>query len=272
MKIDFPHIINTQQGKTGFVLGLGPSLARHLPLLQTLHNNKAQYQLVSCNNIDVMTELNFDYWLLAQPADKENPFCISNAYERYNARKNTTFIYTDCLDRTPPDIVERLLTCNYIGYDQRHFKSEPCGWGPLPGGRAWCCAGLIPGRLCIQEELQLYTRSEYTYGCGDTVGVHMLAVAIMLGLNPIYITGVDLDYRQGYVNNNVPTATERIKWGMSSINHNDKQRNRIIEDFTTIKQMAEKIGVQIYCMDDDLLLSKVFECKKFEEGSTKLQE
>lgn len=216
-----------------------------------------------------MTELNFDYWMLAQPADKSNPFCIYNAYQRYNARLTTTFLYTDCLDITPPDIVDRLLTCNYIGYDQRHFNNKHCTWGKLPGGRAWCCTGIIPDRLCIQEHLQQFTSYTKRYGSGDTVGVHMLATAIMLGLNPIYITGIDLDYRQGYVNNTIPTAAERIKWGMSSINHNDIQRNRILQDFEIIKQSAEKIGVKIYCMDDDLLLSKVFECKKFEVGSLK---
>ncbi|HYE68809.1 MAG TPA: hypothetical protein VEA58_09375 [Anaerovoracaceae bacterium] len=245
-------------------MGLGPSLRRHLPILSKIDRDKEKYKIISCNNMDLMTGINFDYWMLAQPAESDNPFCIRNAYNRYNGRPNTMLLYTDCLDLTPRQWVADHLTIEYLGYDQRHWSNEPCSWGNLPGGRHICCDGIIPGRLSIQEYFQKVTGMDHHYGAGDTVGVHMVALAVILGLNPIYVTGIDLDYTHGYVNNEIPNAQLRIGMGISSMNKSPQIVDRVVEDLKIINRSARNLGIDIYDMNGDGRLSEVFEYKSFQ--------
>lgn len=269
-RIEFSDIINKEKGKSGIVMGLGPSLNNNIGFIKETRD-KNEFSLISCNNIDVMADFGVDYWILAQPADYQNPLHIPLAKDRYN-KMGATFLYTDCLDLTDRDEVEKLLhNINYIGYDQRHFKSERCSWLDVHGRKPICCNGIIEGRLCIQEEFKKYTGVDFMYGTGDTVGVHMVALSVMLGLNPIYITGIDLDYSKGYFNNDFEgddgkkrlgmSIDERIKMGMNSINECPSMVDRIINDMNIIKESARNIGVDIYIMDKDIRLSEVFEYK-----------
>jgi hypothetical protein len=266
---EFCDIIDRERGKVGFVLGLGPSLKKHLPYLKKMSGKK--HPIISCNNIDVMTDIKIDYWMLAQPTDFQNPLHIPLAYERYN-RMGAFFLYTDCLDLTKREEVESLLSVDYIGYDQRHFNSEKCGWKDARGNDPICCEGMIEGRLCIQEELQRYAGSDFRYGTGDTVGVHMIALGILLGLKEIYITGIDLDYSNGYVNNEFRSEEgkkalgmsidERIKMGMDSINRSPEMVDRIIDDMMTLKKISELVGTKIYqSVSKKSRIAEVFEYK-----------
>lgn len=265
--IQFDNIIDKEKGKKGIVMGLGPSLNESLSYIK--ESNRENTSLISCNNIDVMSDIKIDYWILAQPTDFQNPLHIPIAKDRYN-KMGATFLYTDCLDLTPRDKVETLLNeINYIGYDQRHFNSEKCGWLDVHGRPPSCCRGIIEGRLCIQEEFQKYCGTNYTYGTGDTVGVHMVALSVILGLNPIYVTGIDLDYSNGYFNNNFEgkegfqklgmRIEDRIKMGMSSINMSPNLVDRIISDMSIIRDSAESIGVKIYNTSSTSRLNEVFE-------------
>ena len=165
------------------------------------------------------------------------------------------------MDLTPRQFVDDHLKVEFIGYDQRHWNSEICGWGPGPEGRAMCCAGIIPGRLCIQEELKKVTGVSYHYGAGDTVGVHMLALAVITGLNPIYVTGIDLDYTDGYVNNDLSISAHRIQMGITSMNKSPAMVDRVLEDITTIRNAAANIGVEIYVIDKGVKIESVLKQK-----------
>lgn len=267
MRKDLQDLIGIEKGKIGLVLGLGPSLGRHLPYIKSVDNQKDKFKIISCNNIDRYTDVNFDYWMLAQPASDQSTFSIQNAYNRYVSRPKATLLYTDCLDLTPRPQVDRLLSSiNYVGYDQRHFGGNPCTWGSGPGGRHTCCDHLVASRLCIQEVLQKVTGYPRHYSQGDTVGVHMLALAVILGMNPIYVTGIDLDYSKGYVNNDLPDTPDRIKMGMSSMNENPVMVQNVLDDLKMIADMAKKIGVEIYALDEDLKISGIFPVREFPDA------
>ncbi len=261
-QLQFKDIVDREKGKTGFVLGLGPSLRNHVDKILNIQDDRENYGIVSCNNFDHhYHSLNPGYWMLAQPAAGDWPFCITNLYPRINAKPKTVFLYTDCLDLTPKNIVADLITGEYLGYDQRHFNGERCGWKNQDGSEPICCNGIIPGRLCIQEEFMKYTGVDYRYGCGDTVSVHMLALCVMLGFKTVYVTGIDLDYSKGYANNTLPETQFRTAMGMSSINNSPAMVKRIIEDLKIIKASAENVGTSIYCMNKGLKISDVFEYK-----------
>lgn len=264
MRIEFKDIIDSEKGKTAIVIGLGPSLNRHMSFLSEVNRDKENYCIISCNNIDrQLPSLRIDHWMLAQPADSGSEFYIPNAYERYNRDPNTTFYYTDCLDLTPRDMADRLLTVNWIGYDQRHNNSEKCGWKMPNGSDPTCCARIIPGRKTIQEEFRDYTGAKELYGCGDTVAVHMIANAVMLGCKQVYVFGVDLDYSKGYVNNNLPETKTRIGMGMSSVNRSPAMVERVLQDIKFIATCAAKIGTEVKCFDEDLQIHFALQLQRY---------
>lgn len=255
MHLQLPDIILRDKGKTGFVVGLGPSLRNQLAMLKQIDQDKESFKIISCNNADQVTDLLFDYWMVAKPENLGNTLNIENAHNRYVSRPKALLLYTDCLDLTPRSLVTRLLgNIDYIGYDHRHFKGTPCTAGSGPAGRQICCEHLIAERLCIQEVLQKVTKYDRHYSSGDTVEVHMLALAVIAGMNPIYITGMDLYYTDGYVRNDLPETAEMV--GMDMVQN-------ILNDLTLIRDMAKNIGVDIYCLDGGLKISEIFPVKKF---------
>lgn len=267
MRIEFRDIIDTERSKKAIVLGLGPSVNRHEEFLRHCIKYRNDYCIISCNNIDrQIPSLKIDHWILAQPADHGSDFYIPHAHQRYTRDKDTVFYYTDCLDLTPRDMVDRLLAdIRFIGYDQRHNNSEECGWTMPNGSKPSCCARIVKGRKTIQEEFRDYTGCS-VYGAGDTVSVHMAALAVMLGCKEIIILGVDLDYSQGYINNDLPETKIRTVMGMNSVNRSPQMVKRVLEDLTIIKNCADNVGATIYCMDNDLKISKIFPYKKFEHA------
>jgi hypothetical protein len=127
-------------------------------------------------------------------------------YQRINKFKDTTFIYSDVVDETPYDTVKSLLNVKYYSFDNFHFKSQPNiffvkGWR-LGCKRGWlnCCDHIIDGRLTIQEYLQKVSGYKYHYSTCDTNILHAIAFSIILGCKNIYLYGIDLNYKIGYVN------------------------------------------------------------------------
>ena len=72
----FSDIIDKEKGKIGIVMGLGPSLVQSSPFIKEKEKDRDNFSMVSCNNIDVMSDFKIDYWILAQPADYCNPLHI----------------------------------------------------------------------------------------------------------------------------------------------------------------------------------------------------
>ena len=50
----------------------------------------------------------------------------------------------------------------------------------------------------VQEYLKNISNSDQHCSTADTVAIEMLSFAIIMGCNPIYISGMDLDYSKGY--------------------------------------------------------------------------
>lgn len=233
MRIELTDIINKEKGKKGIVLGLGPSAKKYLKQIRHLENND-EYIIISCNTIDEMSDIIPDYWVLASSVDT-----IQSMHQRINKCPKTTVVYADSVDMTPKEKVKSLLSVNYIPYDQRHFDNKNCPVG-------YCCNHREEDRLTIQELLKKYTNYNLHYSTSHTVANHMLALAILLGLNPIYITGVDLDYRLGYLDNKTHND-----------DHFDVWLHEIISDFKTQNDSANNVGVKIINLSDFSKLNRV---------------
>jgi len=246
MKLDFTDIINKAEGKVGICVATGASLKPHLENIIELSNSN-EYCVVSVNDFDTMfPKLNTDYRVVAN-----SEFSVRVEHPRFNARPETPLIFANSVDTTPKDEVSSLLTVDYLPYDQRHQNGEHCTWGSGIDGRAPCCNLIEDKRLTIQEELKKYCKTDLSYSGGDTVALHMLTMAILLGCNPIFISGVDLDYSKGYVDGTNANGAGFIEF-----------LDRIIDHFDIIKKSADNIGVNIYSLCDGSPINRVFKFKK----------
>jgi len=244
-KLSFNDIKDTHKGKVGFAVATGPSLKPHLSQIIELSHDE-NHSVVSVNECDTMfPNLNVKYRVVA------NSFLtIRREHNRFNRTMGTLLIYADTVYTTPKDIVNSLLKVDYLPYDQRHFKGDHCKWGNGPNGTSNCCHHIEDGRLTIQEELMNYCNVDFHYGGGDTVALHMLTISILLGCNPIYLVGTDLDYAKGYAD------------GVTT-NHDSLAPyvNRILKDMEIINKSAENIWVKIYSLCEGSPVNNVFQYK-----------
>lgn len=224
MKLEFKDIVDKYKSKPALVMASGPSLDAYKGNLAHYKDNGVI--LVGCNEWYTMYDVTPHYWVLANTI-----ITLPREKDMMNQRK-ATVVYADSVDLTDRGWIEQNLQCDWMGYDQRHFSGYPCC-------DKKCCHHIVPGRLTIQEELQRWSAHTVRYGSGDTVALHCITTAVLLGCNPVYVVGMDLDYRLGYSTNNanlvnlVPPALF------------DEFMDRILADLTKIRESAEKKGTRI---------------------------
>ena len=100
---------------------------------------------------------------------------------------------------------------------------------------AKCCDRIDKDRLTVQEYLQEISGMEQHYGTADTVAFHAIAFAIIMGCNPIYIAGMDLDYNKGYAQ--AQASTESFL-NQGSLGHWELLKNNIKNDLTILNNSA----------------------------------
>jgi hypothetical protein len=243
---DISDLIDKEKGKTAIVCGLGPSLKKYLKLVE---NNELGHQIISCNDVDVMTNIKPNYWVFANSAESS----INYMHDRINSLGECNIVYADSVDPLDRKTVDHLLERSYYGYDQRHFSGIPC-----TSDRSYpCCKNIIEGRKTIQEILMNYTGYDKHYGGGDTVALHMVSLSVLLGCDKIYITGCDLNMKNGYVNNDV--LSDHNKGYLLNYDDFEDYQERIQSDFNIINESAKKIGTRIYSLVDDSIINNVFE-------------
>lgn len=247
------EIENLHKGKVGYVCGMGPSLKPYLDEFSKLSLNKAKNTFVCCNDYDLVTDINADFWVIASSV-----MTVSKLYNRFNAKPNTTLAYACTADITNSEEADKLLTVDYLPYDQRHFLGLRCS--ELINNLALhtlggydvnenCCVNIKPET--IQEFLKRLSGYDKHYGTGETVALHMLALAIILGLNPIYIVGVELDYTKGYVDDKITNNDSFEDW-----------MPNLLRDFYIINESAKKLGVEIINLSPESKLQSVIQTEK----------
>jgi len=245
MKLSFDDVRNTQQGAPALIVAHGPSSNEYLDKIAYYKN--LGFVIVGTNDWFLFHDEEPHYSVMANSV-----FTIQTKHVIFN-RYNTKLVYADSVDATPKEMAEQVLKVDYLPYDQRHFMGMPCGCGA-------CCSRIDGSRLTIQEELQKYCNADKHYGTGDTVALHQIAFAILLGCNPIYFVGVDLDYRLGFARNTGNKTSKSVHIG--AIND---YRDNILKDMQTIKEMVTPLGVKIVNLNKASTWD-VFEIGEIDEG------
>lgn len=242
MEIGFDSIINLFPNKIGLCLASGPSLKGYIDkIIEVSKNHRDNYAIFSVNELDYWFNLKSDVRVFAN-----SELTIKNLFYELNKNLETIVMFADSVDMTPRWLYKFLLVrLKYLPFDQRHFNHLPC----IP--RAQCCKNIRFERETIQEVLQKYCNSFEKYGTGHTVALHMLAVSILSGCKDIYIYGVDLDYKKGYVKNDTFNNDSFDFW-----------LDEILEDFSKINKSALNIGVNIYSCSINSPINSIFEYRE----------
>mgnify|MGYP003112033635 FL=1 len=113
-------------------------------------------------------------------------------------------------------------------------------------GNGWdikgnCCGYKLD--ITIQEKLQEISKHSQHACPGQTVGLHAVMFAIIMGCNPIYITGLDLDYSAGYAN----TAKDHNQFiHPGNVGHwKYAYKDFLLDDMRIIRESAELLGIKI---------------------------
>lgn len=192
MRLQILDLVGQKKGKAGIIVGSGIKSVNHLAELQTVFQNKDKFAIIGAGDIDKLGTFPFQYRVLPMAQGINEVFKIENCYNRLLEHPEAVVVFPECYDHTPKQMVDKLLVnMSFAGFDQDHFGGNPCNDGDMPGGRKICCEKLEANRLSIQEVLQQVLGTMLpAYGRTGETDVHMLALAIILGLNPIYVTGL----------------------------------------------------------------------------------
>jgi hypothetical protein len=152
-------------------------------------------------------------------------------------------------------IVELQKNANYIVFDERHFAGQYCN----PEKNCCYFSKRFDNLPAIQELIQDKSSINFSeIATSSTVGTYGLSLAILLGLNPIFISGIELprnlkDYKW-YKNWKTPIPLHffrnyilRIRKPLKA-NDFGEGFDQTIEAFTQIVKAANSLGIKIYCM------------------------
>lgn len=216
--IEISDIIGRHKDQPAFVMGLGPSLSRHIPILPKL--KEKDFVLLSTNYWYRILEERVDYWVIAN-----NVVRIEKHWKVMNDFAKPVF-YADSVDLTNKKFIHDRLTCEYLAYDERHFDAKD-------------------GRLTIQEELSKLSGNDEKYSSAGTVALHMLAFAILMKCNPIYVAGIDLDYK-GRTNNYAKGKKPPFENKQIDIDAWDKSKDAIADAFRVLYESAKQMGIDVF--------------------------
>lgn len=138
---------------------------------------------------------------------------------------------------------------NEIMWHPRSVKGTSCSKEYAAFGSGWsrdnrCCHKISENQQTIQEILQQHSGYHKHLGPGVTVGTFAIILATLMGCNPIYVSGLDLDYSLGYAKALPEGQVQRVN--PSAIGHwKHVYTKSIINDLTILKESAELLGIEI---------------------------
>ena len=204
--LEIKDIINVHKGVPAVIEGHGPSASVNRDKINKLHEKK---EIIVFGINEWWSFQNHpipDYWVRCHTGanggwliEREEDL---HWFDRGTAGGKIPLFNCDTADRSSLQSAMERLNCPYLPYDNRHLGGRTCNenhelleWF-TPLNKTFfpdCCSRR--GRLTIQEEFQKYTKySELISASSFTATVYMINFAVIMGCNPVYINGMELDY------------------------------------------------------------------------------
>jgi hypothetical protein len=158
---------------------------------------------------------------------------LLNFKEHYNKNKNLDFLYYGNNKEMwqKPDVSE------FPEWIKRIHGRVAGAWSV----RNKCCDQRKD--ITLQEKLQQISSHDKHAGPLSSVGFCALTLAVLMGCNPIYVSGLDLDYTLGYAKSPVDV---NAGINVGNIGHWKKIfRNSILNDMAIIDQSSALLGKKI---------------------------
>ena len=110
------------------------------------------------------------------------------------------------------------------------------------------CCNNIP-EITLQEKLQALSGHKQHMSPGHTVGMFGLIFAVLMGCNPVYVGGMDLDYSLGYAaaeykNYHSPNIGNIGHWKIT-------YKDFLLDDMRILKESAELLGIKIINLNNN---------------------
>ena len=211
MKLARHDIIGAHKNKPGLVVGHGPSFNK---VIDQYDKYKEKFIIIETNDWYSFHETAPQYWLMAN-----NVMTIKTEVDKINSNLSTKLLYANSVDLTSEKWRDSHIKANYFPYFERGMH------GPND----------------IRKILSEYSGLKSRYkGVGTSV-VHSLAFSVVMGCNPIYICGVDLDYKKGFAKHN-----SRTKLANYRPNDLTDFYHVTLDAFRIIKEHADYLGVDIF--------------------------
>jgi hypothetical protein len=160
---------------------------------------------------------------------------LKNFKEHYQKNKNFDFKYYggNSTMWQMPNVEEANPYCAQV-----HGKIAS-GWSR--DGK--CCERMTPAELTLQEYLQKLSGHDRHMGPGQTVAMFAIVFAVLMGCNPIYIAGMDLDYQAGYANN---AKSAVYVPNIGNVGHwKHVYKNFLLDDMRILRESAKLLGTKI---------------------------
>ena len=276
MRIEIKDILDRHKDTPCAITAHGPSLNLNKQRIIELQQSKQLLRLSVNNWWDYFTSAP-DYWILSS---SEHAFPMRILFDIIK-NAGCPIFYSDDGDWTSKETIDQQVDGEWLVYDQRHWEGKTCieilkqfkshyeqnknfefkrfgnnevMWHPprcyTNSGHALdgkCCAQNNPPRTTLQEYLQNLTGASQHYSTGDTVSMHAIAFAIIMGCNPIYVSGLDLDYNKGYAN------SDKDDWKVKAQGPNawTPVRENLQNDIRVLSESAKKRGIEIINLNPD---------------------
>jgi len=211
MKITKKNIIDAHKNKPGLVIGHGPSFNN---VIDDYNKYKEKFIIIETNDWYSFHKTAPQYWLMANTI-----MTVKTEIKKINSNPDTTLLYASSVDKTNTQWVDDKIKSNYFPYVERgmHDPSD------------------------IRNLLAEYSGLKKRYNGVGTSVVHSLAFSVIMGCNPIYICGVDLDYKKGFAKHNSRTHLANYR-----ANDMTDFYDVTLVAFRVIKEHADHLGVDIF--------------------------
>ena len=132
MKLSYNNIINKHKGEACVISLHGPSLSSHIDKIQELQRAR-KLKRFSVNEWFDFFDEEPDYWVVSNGEFTIEDSIINKGIwkqrqypaDAFNQYKST-LLYNKTSDLTDPEFVENNLNCDYLPYDNKHFKGHRC--------------------------------------------------------------------------------------------------------------------------------------------------
>lgn len=216
------NVRNKHKNIPAICIGHGPSLNNYISKLDKLKKN---HILFGSNSWYDFYKTFPNYWITCGALENN----LKNQYDNLIKYKSITYCFSETFD-----------TNNYKDYNMSIFDCLLYNSYPNDSN---------PEDKSIQKELKKITNVDKRYGIGCNTGLHVITLSILMGCNPIYLIGFDINYNLGYANTKNTIHNMNLKNAPETIKQD--YINNYLYDLTTINVSAKNIGVEIINLNKD---------------------